>query len=46
MSVSIVLLWGNHGAVVGHLVALWGNHVAVVGQAWAFGGIMGQSWGI
>ena len=31
MSVSIVLLWGNHGAVVGHLVALWGRHGAVRG---------------
>ena len=46
MSVSIVLLWGNHGAVVGHLVAfgeavglLWGRH----GQ---LGAIMGMLWNI
>ena len=42
MSVSIVLLWGNHGAVVGHLVA-FGEAVGLLwGQAWAFRGNHGD----
>ena len=42
MSVSIVLLWGNHGAVVGHLVALWGCYGAGMGIWWHYGAIMGH----
>ena len=45
MSVSIVLLWGNHGAVVGHLVALWGCRGAGMGIWWHYGDAVGQVWG-